>query len=295
MTMMTSSSLFVSLAFSGLACLAAASSGSPAPAKKLNDGLSFPVVSFGLQVYDDDTAYEYTSIALKSGIRNFFSSVLAGNQAGFGRAIASSTVPRPEIFICGSVNTGQGGCSGYSDCLTQTAQGCQDNLQAINVTYLDQIMLDYPADDCGSILGQWQAFESMLSSGKTKSIAVSNFAPEQLDCIVKNKSSTVPAVNQMQYSVGSGKDTTIEADEERGGIFVQAYSPLQSGSLASDPDCLKIGKKYNKSAAQVALRWILQRGASFTTSASTAEFFEEDLDLFDFNLTESDMTILNNK
>jgi hypothetical protein len=99
--------------------------------------LSFPAVSFGLQVYDDATATQLTTMALGVGYRNFFSSVLAGNQQGFGAAIKASSVPRSEIFICGSVNTGSGACTGTADCKTQTAAGCQTNLQAIGVDYLD--------------------------------------------------------------------------------------------------------------------------------------------------------------
>ena len=209
---------------------------------KLNNGLTFPLVSFGLQVYDDTTAQAYTTTALAAGFRNFFSSVLAGNQAGFGDAIKATKVPRKEIFICGSVNTGNGQCSGTAACKSATADGCSANLQAIGVPYLDMIMLDYPAGDCASIQGQWLAFEDMLKSGKTRSIAVSNFSPQQLDCIVQNKSSTAPAVNQMPYAVGSGSSTVVADNAKRGGILVQAYSPLQGGGLASDPDCVAIGK-----------------------------------------------------
>ena len=133
---------------------------------KLNNGLDFPIVSFGLQVYDDDTAEAYTKIAIQSGIRNFFSSVLANNQNGFGRAIANVTsgpnaIKRSDIFICGSVNTGGGACSGKADCQTQTAAGCTSNLQAINQPYLDMIMLDYPAGDCDSIQGACRARGSL--------------------------------------------------------------------------------------------------------------------------------------
>lgn len=261
---------------------------------KLNDGLMFPSASFGLQVYDDPTAKSYTLLAIQAGFRNFFSSVLAGNQNGFGQAIAASPVPRDELFICGSVNTGSGACSGQDDCKTQTAQGCSDNLQAMNLTSLDMIMLDYPANDCPSILGQWAAFEDFLKAGKTKSIAVSNFSPDQLDCIVSNKTLTLPAVNQMPYSVGSGSDTTV-ADDAKRGVVVQAYSPLGGGSLPSDPDCVAIGKAHNKSGAQVALRWIIQRNATFTTEASTLDYFQEDINIFDFQLTPAEMAKLNSK
>ena len=156
-------------------------------------------------------------------------------------------------------------------------------------------MLDYPAGDCPSIVGQWQAFEDMLAANKTRSIAVSNFSPAQLDCIVSNKSATVPAVNQLPYSVGSGADSSVADNAKRGGIIVQAYSPLDSGSLASGPDCQSIGAKHHKSAAQVALKWILQRNATFTTETQTKQYFQEDLDLFDFQLTPAEMAKLNAK
>ena len=162
---------------------------------------------------------------------------------------------------------------------------------------LDMVMLDYPASDCPSISGQWAAFQDFLAAGKTKSIAVSNFSPEQLDCIVKNKTGTktIPAVNQMSFSVGSGADTVVADDKARGGVLVQAYSPLRGGALANDPDCAAIGKTHNKTAAQVAFRWIVQRGATFTSSASTVEYFQQDLDIFDFSLTDSEMKQLNSK
>lgn len=261
----------------------------------LNNGLSFPVASFGLQVYGDQEAQQYTTMAISAGFRNFFSSVLAGNQAGFGAAVKASSVPREQLFICGSVNTGNGQCSGLAQCKQATAEGCSQNLQAIGVDYLDMIMLDYPAGDCASIQGQWAAFEDMLAANKTRAIAVSNFSPQQLDCIVSNKSATVPAVNQMSYAVGSGSSTVVADNAKRGGILVQAYSPLQGGGLANDPDCAKIGKKHGKTAAQVALKWILQHNASFTTSADSKQYFTEDIELFDFELTAAEMAQLDAK
>eukprot|EP00041_Stephanoeca_diplocostata_P007446 m.105906 g.105906 ORF g.105906 m.105906 type:complete len:213 (-) comp16881_c0_seq21:2622-3260(-) len=167
-----------------------------------------------------------------------------------------------------------------------------------NLPYLDMIMLDYPAGDCDSIRGQWAAFEAMLAAKKTKSLAVSNFSPDQIKCLSAANTTgnvTDPAVNQMQYSVGSGSSTVVSDDTALGGIVTQAYSPLGSGSLIDDPDCTRIGKPYNKSSAQVALRWIVQRGAVFTTEASSLVHFQQDLDIFDFALSAADMEVLNKK
>jgi len=259
---------------------------------KLNNGISFGVASFGLQVYGNDKAQQLTTIALEAGFRNFFASVLAGNQQGFGAAIRATHVPRSEIFVCGSVNTGD--CRGMAQCKAETTKGWRDNLRDLGtaVGVLDMIMLDYPAQDCDGIKGQWAAFEAMLKSGKTKSIAVSNFSPKQLDCIVKDPKLTVPAVNQMPFSVSSD-DSVLRANTQRGNIFVQAYSPLQSGRLVEDADCAAIGRAHGgKSAAQVALKYILQKGAGFTTSALTASEFREDIGLFDWTLSKAEMAKL---
>lgn len=285
---------------------------------KLNNGLDFPLVSFGLQVYDDTTADQYTRIAVAAGIRNFFSSVLASNQAGFSTGLAGgaakASLKREDFFVCGSVNTGSGMCQGFDDCKAQTVEGCHQNLKTLGQGsvdggktsflggYVDMIMLDYPASDCDSIQGQWAAFEEMLANKTTKSIAVSNFGLDQLACISNNSKTgekgtapTIPAVNQMPYSIGSGSTTTVADDYARGGILVQAYSPLGGGGVIQDPDCIAIGKAHNKSSAQVALRWIIQRNASFTTSASTLEHFQDDADIFDFSLNSTEMSILNAK
>ena len=127
---------------------------------------------------------------------------------------------------------------------------------------------------------------------KVRTIAVSNFSPDQIQCILASKnSSVVPVANQMQYSVGHGHDTVV-ADNAKHGIIVQAYSPLGSGSLAGDPMLQKIGKAHNKSAAQVALRWILQHNATIATQSTNPAYLKEDADIFDFALTASEMSQL---
>merc|ERR1712151_1209087 len=113
----------------------------------------------------------------------------------------------------------------------------------------------------------------------------SNFSPEQMQCISSNKTATVPAVNQMPYSVGHGSDSVI-SDNAKDKIVVQAYSPLGSGELAHDNDCAKIGKSYGKSSAQVALKWILQRNVTIATQSTSLQHLKDDLDIFDFKLSD---------
>lgn len=157
-------------------------------------------------------------------------------------------------------------------------------------------MLDYPpsAGGCEAIRGQWRAFEEMKKDGNVRTLAVSNFSPQQLDCILNTPGSTPPEVNQLQYSVGHGGDTAVRDNAARD-VVVQAWSPLRSGALVRDTDCAAVGKKHGKSAAQVALRWILQHNATFTTQSRSRQHLQEDLELFDFEISVEDMALLDAK
>lgn len=266
------------------------------PVATLSDGTKFPLASFGLQIYNDDTAYKLTLTALEVGYRNFFASVLAGNQRGFAKAVKDSGIPREELFICGSVVSNR--ASGFEEAKKSTTKGWKRNMECFavgNIDYLDQIMLDYPGPDCPSIQGQWASFEEMHQQGLTKTLSVSNFSPAQLDCVLK-KATVKPVVNQLPYSVAYHPGNEVAENTKRG-ILVQAWAPL-GGSLGGrfsssmKGACAQIGKKYNKSFAQVALRWIVQTGGSFTTQTKSKGHFAEDLDIFDFELTPEEMATL---
>lgn len=273
----------------GLVGLAAASTQQQVATTSLtlNDGCRFPVVSFGLQIYDNERARRYTLTALEAGYRNFFASVLAGNQQGFGRAVRESGIDRSEIFVCGSVLSQR--ANGFDEARRLTRRGCDENLAALGLVP-DQIMLDYPAKDADSIRGQWRALEDMRSRGQVASLAVSNFSPAQLD-VIKDAFATAPAVNQLRLGVGykPGLTRRLLRDHESRGVLVQAWSPLRSVGPRSSTLCAEIGRKYAKSPQQVALKWILRQGATFTTQSTRKDHFLENIDLFDFDLTEDEV------
>eukprot|EP00933_Yihiella_yeosuensis_P049785 TRINITY_DN4712_c0_g4_i1.p1 TRINITY_DN4712_c0_g4~~TRINITY_DN4712_c0_g4_i1.p1 ORF type:complete len:368 (+),score=77.93 TRINITY_DN4712_c0_g4_i1:103-1206(+) len=260
---------------------------------KLNNGLDFPKASFGLQVYSDATGKKLTELSIELGYRNFFASVLAGNQRGFAEGFKASGIAREEVFICGTVLSNR--ARGFEAAYKSTKKGIEQNLKDLGVggiTYVDQIMLDYPGPDCDSIKGQWKAFEEMLAAGQTKSLAVSNFSPEQLDCLASVPGATVPTVNQLPYGVGSYDPLAVEENKKRG-VIVQAWSPLSRLGGKAKKACEEIGQKYKKSAYQVALRWIIDTGATFSTQTQNKEHFTQDLDIFDFQLTKEEVDRLN--
>jgi len=255
----------------------------------------FPLASFGLQVYDDDTAYRLTLTALEVGYRNFFASVLAGNQRGFAKAIKASGIPRDELFVCGTVLSNR--ARGEEAAFIKTKQGCQENMNAFSygdLIKLDQIMLDYPAADADSIRGQWRAFEAMKSEGLVDTLAVSNFNSRQLDAILTmGEGVTKPAVNQLPFSVAYHPPGILDYNKERG-VLVQSWSPLSR--VLTNPTyrsvLASVGNEHGKTPAQVGLRWIIQNGASFCTQSKSKGHFAEDLNVFDFELSTEEMNKL---
>jgi len=166
-----------------------------------------------------------------------------------------------------------------------------ENMQAFSagkIDKLDMIMLDYPGPNDDSIRGQWQAFEAMLADGLVCDLAVSNFSPTQLDAILMNPDATKPTVNQVPFSVAFHPRDILDYNTKRG-VLVQSWSPLSRVLGKYGNDLAFIGKKYGKSAAQVGLRWIIQSGAAFCTQSKSRSHFEEDLDVFDFQITEEEM------
>ena len=210
-------------------------------------------------------------------------------------------MPRQDLFICGSVVSNRAVDEETAYKFTQL--GCRENMEAFgigDITHLDAIMLDYPGPSDACIRGQWQALEEMHAQGLVRSLAVSNFGPSQLDIICKGKDkSTRPMVNQLPLCVGY-HDSGIIAANARRGVHVQAWSPLGNGRLTrfsrdapeAKEACAEIGRRYDKTPYQVALRWLTQVGASFTVEAKSAEHFREDLNLFDFQLSVEEVAAL---
>ncbi|KAL7483478.1 hypothetical protein ACHAW6_009120 [Cyclotella cf. meneghiniana] len=267
--------------------------GGPSVVLNSNNKKTFPLASFGLQIYDDETAYKLTLTALEAGYRNFFASVLAGNQKGFARAVKASGIPRDQLYICGTVLSNR--VDKETAAYRKTKQGCLENMAAMatgDIDKLDMIMLDYPGPNDESIRGQWRAFEEMKSTdGIVSDLAVSNFSPSQLDAILVNPDATKPTVNQLPFSVAYHPQGILEYNTQRD-ILVQSWSPLSKVLRRYGSDLEAIGKKYGKSAAQVGLRFIVQSGAAFTTQSKSKSHFEEDLNVFDFVLTDDEMSKL---
>eukprot|EP00747_Dinoflagellata_sp_TGD_P018016 gnl/TRDRNA2_/TRDRNA2_126214_c0_seq1.p1 gnl/TRDRNA2_/TRDRNA2_126214_c0~~gnl/TRDRNA2_/TRDRNA2_126214_c0_seq1.p1 ORF type:complete len:478 (+),score=67.96 gnl/TRDRNA2_/TRDRNA2_126214_c0_seq1:49-1482(+) len=274
------------------------------PSVRLNDGNMMPVIAFGAQAWEDTKICEsYTAQGIDAGYRFIWSaqSIGADCQRAQAKAIKASGIPRSEFFIAGTIAIN---CQGYQSCYDGTLKLAEDQLDLLEEEYLDMIMIQYPSKTgcnnadydciCPNVQGQWDAFEEFKRRKKARTLAVSNFKAPALDCIRKpgeKSSRSYPAVNQKQYAVGHGKDKLVATNAKYDGIVLQSWSPLQYSVCL--PEVRRVAKNRGKSASQVALRWILQRGATINIWSSNMQHLREDLEVFDWELSDDEMTQLN--
>merc|ERR1712070_1147946 len=197
-----------------------------------------------------------------------------------GAALAG--VDRSSYFLTTKVPPGSA---------TATAKNLQDNLDQLGLDYVDLVLVHYepmlPFGKCKKMQEQWAAMEEFYNAGKAKAIGVSNYCPSSLDCIAQTAKVT-PAVNQVKFHVGMGTDPIgLKTDCDNRGIHLQAYSPLGNGGteLITGDLVTSIGANHNKTGAQVSLRWIQENGVSLSTKTTKQSHMEQDLDIFNFQLT----------
>jgi len=283
------------------------------PTVKLNNGVAMPLVSLGVWKYNDSVAYSACTAAHKVGFTAIDTAYDYANQDGVGKFInetIASGVPRDELWIttkvpgCGSIPLKHLPVPSRKNCRDGTARLIDYDLQHLGVDHVDLMLVHFPPDlvptgctlfgACELIQEQWAALEDAYRAGKAKAIGVSNYCQSCFDCLLKN-ASVVPAVNQVQYHVGEGTDPIgLKSYMDKKGVVMMAYSAMAMGSseLISGPLTTGIGHHYNKSGAQVALKWVVQQNVPLVTKASNPEYLAEDIDLFDFELSSADMTSL---
>jgi diketogulonate reductase-like aldo/keto reductase len=265
------------------------------PSVTLNNGIKMPIVALGTWQYDDTQAEAAIKLALPLGFTHIDTAESYKNQKGVGKAIAG--VDRSSYFL----TTKTLPCSQATEgaCYNQTMSDFEGDLADLQVDYVDLILLHgashrgqgtCDAAACEKDRGQWKAYQDMYKKGKAKAIGVSNYCISCFECLLGQPGiDVVPAVNQVQYHVGMGDDPhTLLSYCAKKGIVIQAYSPLGNGKLISDAALSDIGKPMGKSAAQVALKWIVDKGLPLATKADKAEYLKEDIDLFSWNLTSTD-------
>ena len=247
---------------------------------KLNNGIEMPMVGFGVfQVSDEDTEKAVLE-ALKAGYRLLDTAAVYGNEAGVGRAIKASGIPREEIFVTTKLWIQRG--NGYEN----TKKALENSLTRLGLDYVDLYLMHQPF---GDVHEQWRAMEDLYKAGKARAIGVSNFHMDRLmDLITCHE--IVPAVNQIETHPFYQRDAEIAFHNELG-IVQQAWAPLAEGKfeIFSNPTLTQIAQKYGKSVAQVVLRWLNQRGVAIIPKSVKVERMIENCAIFDFALDNEDL------
>lgn len=247
---------------------------------KLNNGVEMPLISFGVYQIPKEDTKRCVLDAIKSGYRGIDTAQSYFNESEVGDAIVECGVPREELFITTKVWIDH---YGYEACKASV----EESLRKLKTEYLDLCLLHQPFSD---YYGAYRALEDLYAEGKIKAIGVSNFYPDRLTDICMFDRKVIPAVNQVEVNPYNAQWFAQE-NMEKHGVKMEAWAPFGEGrnNLFTNETLVSIGKKYNKSSAQVMLRWLIQRGVIVACKSTHIERMQENINVFDFELTEEDM------
>ena len=245
----------------------------------LADGQQMPQEGFGLyKVTGQQTISAAIASAYQSGYRLFDTAQLYQNEAEVGQALADLYVPREELFVTTKVAEEN---QGYQ----RTIASVKDSLHKLQLDYVNLLMIHWPIER--AFFDSWQALIDLKKAGLTKSIGVSNFQMIHLQYLA-TQASELPVVNQIERHPRLNQAPLVKFDCEHG-IVTQAWSPLGRGTILSNPVLKQIGDHHHKSPAQVVLRWHLQSGVAFIPKSVHQARIEQNMDIYDFELTADEM------
>ena len=245
----------------------------------LRNGVTMPLEGFGVfQVPDAAVCQQAVSEALETGYRLIDTAAAYFNEEAVGAALKNCGMPREELFITTKL--------WIQDAGYESAKAAfQTSLDKLGLEYLDLHLIHQPMND---YYGAWRAMEELYEEGKVRAIGVCNFYPDRLTDLCLN-ARIAPMVNQVELHPFFAQDAALENMRELG-VQPEAWGPLAEGKhgIFTHPVLVEIGQKYGKTAAQVALRWNAQRGVVVIPKSTHKERMEENLDIWDFSLTEED-------
>ena len=249
---------------------------------KLNNGIEMPILGYGVYQVTPEECERCVSDAISVGYRLIDTAQAYGNEEGVGNAIRKSSIPRKDLFITTKVWISN---AGYE----KAKASIEESLQKLQTDYIDLLLIHQPFND---YYGTYRAMEEANKTGKVRAIGVSNFYPDRFVdlaefCEIK------PAVNQMETHVFNQQRKLREVMQEYG-TELMAWGPFAEGrnDFFTNGTLAAIGVKYGKSVAQVALRFLIQRGIIVIPKSTHKERMIENFNVFDFSLTEREMTVI---
>lgn len=255
----------------------------PLPATMmLADGVRMPRLAFGLyDVEPGATTQAVTLAAIAAGYRHIDTAQLYRNEADVGEAIRRCELPRDQLFVTTKVAPGNHG-------FDEAREAVDRSLGRLGLDHVDLLLIHFPVPRLRS--ETWRALVDLRAAGKARSIGVSNYTVRHLEELL-GASDVAPSVNQVELSPFCQQPGLAAFCRERG-IVLEAYSPLTRGAKLSHPAVVAIAERRGRSAAQILLRWAVQRGHAVAVKTTTPARMRENAALFDFDLTPDDLTQL---
>jgi len=258
---------------------------SAVPTIDLNDGKTIPQLGFGVfQIPPADTA-EAVSTALEAGYRHIDTAEMYGNERGVGEALRASGLDRADVFITTKLNNGFHEPDAARKAFAET-------LAELDSDYVDLFLIHWPLPTLygGDFVSTWKTLEEFRSDGRARSIGVSNFQVAHLERLAA-ESDVVPAVNQIELHPYF-HNATVDGYGRAHGVATEAWAPIAQGKVLGDPALANIAAKYDKSPAQVVLRWHIQHGNIVFPKSTTPSRIRENFALFDFELEQADVLVI---
>lgn len=250
---------------------------------ELNDGLKIPTVGFGTWKITDEDAPEIIEQALAASYRSIDTASIYDNEVGVGKGIAQSSINRNEIFLTTKVwNTAQG--------YDATLRAMETSLKKLKTDYVDLYLIHWPMPAQDKYVSTWKALNRLRTEGIAKSIGVSNFNIDHLERLIM-ETGIIPALNQIElHPYFQQKELRDFHGKHK--IATEAWSPLARGKLFKNEVIINLSKKYNKTPAQIVLRWHFENGIIAIPKASTTKKILENIDIFDFCLSTEDLELI---
>jgi diketogulonate reductase-like aldo/keto reductase len=258
----------------------------------LNNNIQIPTLGYGtFQTPDDETGAEAIANAIQIGYRHIDTAQSYKNEKSVGAAIKLANIARQDLFITTKIANSING-------FDNTILSLDESLNNLGIDYIDLVLIHWPSPQRFRDQWQsrnrevWRALESYYAQGKIKAIGISNFKSHHLSELLKT-ATVIPAVNQIRLCPGDVDVETVDVCRQHN-MLLEAYSPLGQGLIFGVDEIQAIADKYHKNPAQIALRWSLQMGFLPLPKSVTAERMRANMDIFDFQLSDSDVERLTN-
>lgn len=256
----------------------------------LSNGVKIPCIGFGTwQISNGEEAVSSVVKAIELGYRHIDTAQGYGNEEGVGIAVKNCGVKREELFITSKLTNSE---HGYD----KTIAAFDDTMRKLDMEYLDLFLIHWPNPIAfrshwqEANAGTWKAFEELYKAGRIRSIGVSNFRRHHIEELLKT-ATVAPMVNQIRLCPGDTQDAVVDYSRSQH-MLLEAYSPLGVGQIFTVPEMQQLAAKYNKTIAQIAIRWSLQRGYLPLPKSTNPSRIKENSEVFDFVLEDTDVQLI---